>query len=204
MPPMETPTAPGHVNKQRFETLIDAIFAIVMTFLVLEFKVPKIEHASTEALKASLLEMLPLVFCYFVSFFTIAVIWLDHHFLFRHVKYITKTYAYINFLFIVTVSALPFATGFAGEYIHNPLAVALFNGCILLMNLVFSWVYAYPKVKNIITEEGLQLLKKGEALPIIGMIIIIASVPLAYVNTIMAFGLSFLVLMLHMFKKVAV
>ena len=198
---METTHMPGIINKQRFETFIDAIFAIVMTFLVLEFKVPHIEHATPDQLKESLAEMLPLLFCYFVSFFTIAVIWIDHHNLFKHLKYVSKTYAYINFLFVVTVSALPFTTGFAGEYIYNPFAVALFNSSILIMNLAFTWVFSYPIVKKIVSQEGVEQLNKNRLIPILGMIIIIVSIPLAYVNTILAFGLSFTTLILHIVKK---
>ncbi len=198
---MENLENQGFLDKKRFETFIDAIFAIVMTFLVLEFKVPRIEHATVEQLKESLFELLPLLFCYFVSFFTIVVIWLDHHHLFKYVKYISKTYALINFFFLLTVSALPFTTGFAGEYIYNPFAVAIFNASILIMNISFTWVFAYPMVKKLIVPEGVEELNKKRLIPIVGMIMIIASVPLAFVNTILAFGLSLTVLILHIIKR---
>ncbi len=189
------------INKQRFETLIDAIFAIVMTFLVLEFKVPHIENATPELLKESVVDMLPLLFCYIVSFFTIAVIWIDHHFLFKHVKQVTKNFAYINFLFLATISALPFTTGFAGEYIHAPFAVALFNSSILIMNIFFTLVFIYPQRKNLIDPAGIVQLNKKRLIPMVGMLLIVISIPMAYVNTILAFGLSFIVLILHIVKK---
>ncbi|MEI6750827.1 MAG: TMEM175 family protein [Bacteroidota bacterium] len=67
-------------SKTRVEAFSDGIFAIIVTLLVLEIKVPHIEdHASARALTDSLLKLFPKFISWIISFFTVAVIWVNHH-----------------------------------------------------------------------------------------------------------------------------
>jgi len=191
----------SQLDKKRFEAFIDAIFAIVITFLVLEFKVPHLEDATGEILRESLLEMLPLFLCYILSFFTIVSVWIDHHYLFKAIKYVNKPFALINFLFILSASALPFTTGFAGEYIDSPLAVAFFCTSILVMNVIFSIVFVYPMRKQLIDYEKMPNVKNASAIATVGLVFEAASIPLAFVNIPLAMGLVCLVIPLHLFKR---
>lgn len=189
------------MDKKRFEAFIDAIFAIVITFLVLEFKVPKIENATTEELKAALIDMLPRLICYIISFFTIVVIWLDHHKLFLALKHLNRNFALLNFLFVLTVSALPFTTEFAGEYYTNAYAVAVFCGSILLMNIIFTLLYMYPIKRNMYEEEFKAKSKENAVIPMIGIVIEIACIPICYWNTIVAILLGVVVVIMHLLKR---
>ena len=190
----------NHINKTRFETLIDGIFAIVITILILEFKVPHIENADSAQLNGILLDLIPTFLCYIVAFFSIVVIWLDHHNLFKAVKYITKPFALINFVFILTVSIIPFSTAFLGEYFGTTTGTVFFIGSLLIMNIVFTVVFIYPVKKGLI-ENGPEFLSQNRVIPLIGLGVEIIGLILAFVNPTVAFCITFIVLVLHLFKK---
>lgn len=189
-----------HIDKKRFEAFIDAVFAIVITFLVLEFKVPHIEGGDDLMLKGVLSEMIPLLFCYIISFFTIMTIWLDHHQMFLFIKRIPKKYAVLNFIFLLSVSALPFATGLAGEYITSKFAVMFFLSIIFIMNILFAILYIYPVKNNLVASEDLAKYNEGATIAKIGMVLEIISIPMVLVNTVLGMSISFLVLCLHLLK----
>lgn len=195
---METETQ--YIDKKRFEAFIDAVFAIVITFLVLEFKVPHITGGDDHALKESVAEMIPLLFCYIISFLTIMVIWLDHHQIFHFVKKIPKKYAVVNFIFLLSVSALPFATGLAGEYITSKFAVMFFLSIIFIMNILFAILFFYPIKNNLVAPEDLEKFNEGSSIAKIGMVLEIISIPTVLINTILGMSISFLVLVLHILK----
>lgn len=66
------------LDKRRLETFVDAILAIIVTILVLEFKVPQIENATSSDLKKALIELLPEGLSYLISFLTIAALFIPH------------------------------------------------------------------------------------------------------------------------------
>ena len=189
-----------HIDKKRFEAFIDAVFAIVITFLVLEFKVPHIKGGDDLMLKGALSEMITLLFCYIISFFTIMTIWLDHHQMFLFIKRIPKKYAVLNFIFLLSVSALPFATGLAGEYITSKFAVMFFLSIIFIMNILFAILYIYPVKNNLVASEDLAKYNEGATIAKIGMVLEIISIPMVLVNTVLGMSISFLVLCLHLLK----
>lgn len=189
-----------HIDKKRFEAFIDAVFAIVITFLVLEFKVPHIKGGDDLMLKGVLSEMIPLLFCYIISFFTIMTIWLDHHQMFLFIKRIPKKYAVLNFIFLLSVSALPFATGLAGEYITSKFAVMFFLSIIFIMNILFAILYVYPVKNNLVASEDLAKYNEGATIAKIGIVLEIISIPMVLVNTVLGMSISFLVLCLHLLK----
>ncbi len=189
-----------HIDKKRFEAFIDAVFAIVITFLVLEFKVPHIKGGDDLMLKGVLSEMIPLLFCYIISFFTIMTIWLDHHQMFLFIKRIPKKYAVLNFIFLLSVSALPFATGLAGEYITSKFAVMFFLSIIFIMNILFAILYIYPVKNNLVASEDLAKYNEGATIAKIGIVLEIISIPMVLVNTVLGMSISFLVLCLHLLK----
>ena len=191
----------GEFDKERFATFIDAILAIVMTILILEFKIPHIENATNEELKKSIWEMMPAVLCYAASFLTLVSLWIDHHQLFRYVTKVNKQYVLINFLFLLTISPLPFCTAFAGEYITHPFAVALFASNVVLMNASFSFVFLYPMKKGYLHPDFKTHYKSGGKYAAVGMVLLVACIPLVYLNTYVAFSLLFAVMLSHLLKK---
>lgn len=189
-------------EKNRFETFVDAILAIIMTILVLEFKVPEEPFHSSRDIQSFLHHLLPSFFSYFISFSTIVILWMDHHNLFRLLKKVDVPMVFLNFLFIIFLSATPFTTSLAGKNIQSSYAVAIVAANYLLMNLSFTSIWMYSLKHQMIPETALKQLssKRENGIIFTGILLTIASIPLAYVSTYISFGLFILVLLLHIIR----
>lgn len=111
------------MNKTRLEALSDGVIAIVMTILILEFKVPKIESAEGDwGLVKDFIHTLPAVLSYMISFLVLIVWWMSHHQLFHEVKHIDRKTIFLNGIFLMFIAFIPFPTALMGEYpgMHFP------------------------------------------------------------------------------------
>jgi uncharacterized membrane protein len=189
-------------EKNRFETFVDAILAIIMTILVLEFKVPEEPFDSTSTLWSFLHHLAPSLVSYLISFTTIVVLWMDHHNLFRLLKKADVYLVFLNFLFVLFLSATPFTTSLAGRNFKSPYAVIIVAVNYVMMNLAFSAIWVYALKNKMMTETVVkQLSTKRENLIILaGILLQIASIPLAYVSTYISFLLFVVVLILHIIR----
>ena len=116
----------------------DAVFAIAITLLVIEIKVP--DHAAVEArgLGRALLEMIPLFIGYLVSFLVAGLFWVSHLRTWRHVTRVTLDLVWLNILELFFVALLPFSTGLYTEYFGRNLAFDLYCANLAAIAL-FSW-----------------------------------------------------------------
>ena len=193
----------AETEKARFETFIDAILAIIITILVLEFRVPENAYSSDDEIRSFIRHMVPAVFSYLISFATIVSLWLNHHDLCRLIKTLDIRFVILNFVFILFVSLLPFTTALAGRNHESSYAVALVATNYFLMNISFAVIWGYVTAKKIIPEETTKskAFKRNSAIAIIGGVLLLMSIPLAYVSTYISFTLFIVVLFLHISKE---
>ncbi|HAO46077.1 MAG TPA: TMEM175 family protein [Ferruginibacter sp.] len=144
---------------ERMILFSDAVFAIAITLLVIELKVPEIERAElTEGkLLNALGHMIPKFFGFIISFMFIGIYWMVHHRLFGFVVNYTPKLLRLNLLFLFSVALMPFSTAFYSEYVmkHVLTPVVFYTGNIILLGLfnLFMWKYiGNPKNK---LSEGL-------------------------------------------------
>jgi uncharacterized membrane protein len=105
------------MNKTRLEALSDGVIAIVMTILILEFKVPKIEEIEGSwVLLKDFIHNLPAVLSYIISFLVLIVWWMSHHQLFHAVKHIDRKTIFLNGIFLMCIAFIPYPTALMGEY----------------------------------------------------------------------------------------
>jgi uncharacterized membrane protein len=188
-------------DKKRFEAFIDAIIAIILTILVLELRIPETDHHSNLNTRQQVVAILPSFVSYIGSFLLIAGIWIDHHILFLNLQKLTKRYILLNMLFILSLSIVPFTTAFAGNNYHDSFAIALLFINYFIMNLFFGTLYWYAKGTGILSPEFFSDNKSTAKYSLIGIIGLIAAIPLAYVNTYLSFGLGILIFTGHLFKR---
>ena len=142
-----------YFTKNRVETFCDGIFAIIVTLLVLEIKVPHIERAESFAdLFPVLVDLTPKFLSWVISFLIVCVIWVNHHRLFEIFKEINHSIFWLNANLLLWVSFIPFPTALMGDYPHNKLAVSFFGLVLALMGLAFFllryYIWRNPQVLN--------------------------------------------------------
>jgi uncharacterized membrane protein len=136
--------ARGELRLGRIEAFSDGVFAIVMTLLVLELKVPALkDHASVSELTHQLLELLPKFLSWLISFIIVCKFWLNHHHILGLARHADYTMVWLNSIFLMCQSFIPFPTAMMGEYASNPLAVSAFGVVMAVNTLLFIALHAY-------------------------------------------------------------
>ena len=133
------------VAKHRVEFLADGVFAIVMTLLVLELKVPELpRHVNASGLLHELLQLGPVFFAFFITFLLSGSYWFLHNLSMEFVKHADQKLSFINLGFLFFVALFPFSTALLGHFLGNPAAQATYflNQFGAASFLMLNWRYA--------------------------------------------------------------
>ena len=133
---------------ERLAALSDGIFAVAMTLLVLDLKVPATEAVHSEhALWRALVALSPRLLVYMMSLLTLGIFWIGQQTQLNHLARSDRGLSWIHLSFLFAVSLTPFSTTFLAEYLAYRLALVAywFNILLLGSTLYFSWVCALEK-----------------------------------------------------------
>jgi uncharacterized membrane protein len=127
---------------ERLVFFSDAVFAIALTLLVIDIRVPLDVDGGSAAV---LLDALPSIYAYVLSFYVIAVNWMGHHRKFAHIKRFDARLITLNFLLLFVIAFVPFPTSMLAEYPGEVTSVVLYAGVVSALSLLQSlmWGYAF-------------------------------------------------------------
>ncbi len=103
----------------RLEAFSDGVFAIAITLLILEIKVPAGPETQDHGLWRALLERWPSYVGYVISFATIGIMWVNHHALFKYIRRVDRALLLANLLLLMTISFLPYPTAVLAEHLSD-------------------------------------------------------------------------------------
>jgi uncharacterized membrane protein len=132
-------------GKGRIESLTDGIFAFGMTLLVLGVGYPiSVQTFAKMPVDQILLASVPYFILYMVSFLILAAFWVSHHVQFHHIRFVDRTFLWLNILSLMFVAFVPFTSSLAGFFYSSRLAAAVFELHLLVTGLLFhlQWRYA--------------------------------------------------------------
>ena len=144
------------ITTQRLEAFSDGVFAIAITLLILEVKIPKHEDLiASGGLTNFLLHLWPSYFAYVFSFIIIGIYWSNHHYLFKFFKRTDHYFNLLNVLFLMCIAFLPYPTAILGDFIADKeymgTAVTLYSIGIWLPAATWwiLWIYGSNKYRLI-------------------------------------------------------
>jgi uncharacterized membrane protein len=156
MPTPPTRESPASIIAQdketgRVEAFSDGVFAIAITLLILDVRVPRVgEHdPGTFDLAHELVRLWPALLAYVMSFASILVMWVNHHMIFTIVRRADRAFLFWNGLLLMFVTFVPFPTALLSEYMghgsHEELRLAamVYASHGLLIALAFTAVWRY-------------------------------------------------------------
>ena len=137
------PDTQGEKETGRLEAFSDGVFAVAITLLVFELKVPPIppDGATSAALGKALLHLWPSYFALVTSFFTILVMWIHHHAILRNVHRTDSRLHFSNGCLLLLITFVPYPTSVLAAYLRTPaakMAAAFYSGTFVLVALCFS------------------------------------------------------------------
>ena len=127
----------------RVEAFSDGVFAIAITLLVLEFKVPA---RGSGALSMQLLRQWPYYLSFVSSFAFIGIMWINHHRMFTHIRKSNDVLLHLNLLLLLGVTFVPFPTSVIAVHLGGPgerAAAILFNATYVVIAILFNLLWRY-------------------------------------------------------------
>jgi len=126
----------------RLEAFCDGVFAIALTLLIIDIKIPStVEINTTSDFWLALKYIAPSIFAFVLSFIIILITWVNHHNAVKLVNKSSASFIYANGFLLLTVVFVPFPTSLMGEYIltdHSAPAVTLYNSVLALQAI--GWI----------------------------------------------------------------
>ena len=142
------------LSKGRVEALTDGIFAIAMTLLVLELKVPDLpKSAASHELLYRLGEEAPAWMSFLLSFMYCGLLWFLHHLAMHFVRHMQALLVWLNLLFLMSISIWPFSCALLGHFIRNRAAVEIYFGNVLLAALLLWAQWLFARRRKLISED---------------------------------------------------
>lgn len=140
---------------ERLNALSDGLFAIAMTVIVLDIRVPPLAAVHSEAqLWAALSALAPSIVTYLMSFLTLGIFWIGQQTQLNHFKSADRNLSWIQLAFLAAVAALPFTTHLLSEFITFRVALLIYwaNISVLGALLLISWTYA--EHAGLVADDG--------------------------------------------------
>jgi uncharacterized membrane protein len=170
----------GHVEYDRVLFFSDAVFAIAITLLVVDLRVPDVVPNAAQQIKNSNGRILSFA----ISFLVIGLFWMGHHHVFRYITALDRPAIFLNLLLLGTVAFLPYPTAllFAGNT-KAPAAPAFYAACVAATGLVelVLWLYV-THTKGLVPASISPAVRRYELSQLLPTpVVFLLSIPVAFV-----------------------
>ena len=187
----------GHLEYDRVLFLSDAIFAIAITLLVLDIRVPGFTHNPAQEIVHARQNILSFA----ISFVVIGVFWMGHHSISRYIIAFDRRLIALNLLFLGVIAFLPFPTGLLFEHTSGPspwASTVFYAGCIAAAGLAELAIWLYASSNHLLTDQTPPALRRGVTLRLlVAPIVFLLSIPVAFYSTNLATYFWLLIVVLN-------
>jgi uncharacterized membrane protein len=178
----------NQLGLERLLFFSDAVFAIAITLLVLEIRLPSPDGTITDSqFFPVLIGMWHKFLAYLMSFLVIGVFWIGHHRKFRFIKRYDSTLLFLNLLMLMGIAFLPFPSSMISEYPYR--TATIFYALTLMLTSVFSiaiWWYASRNNRLIDSDLDAKQRRRQFINPIATSIVFLLSIGVAFLDVALA------------------
>jgi uncharacterized membrane protein len=166
----------------RIEAFSDGVFAIAMTLLILEIKVPS---AGSGDLSRQLIRQWPAYVAFVISFAFIGIMWINHHRLFTHIRRSNNVLLFLNLLLLLGVTAVPFPTAVLAQHFGQSdqrAAAILYHGTYFAIAVFFNILWGYASRHLLEKDADASAARTISAQYALGPLLYLLCVALTWVN----------------------
>ena len=180
------------VGPGRLHALIDGVFAIALTLLVLDL--PRPAHSSE--LVHSLLHQWPSYVAYLVSFVTLGILWIEHLGMMSAVRAIDRRFLERTLAFLLFISIIPWPTALAAEYATGTVSQAratavLYGATMLMMGVCFAWGWRYlSRNAQLVAESARPAFRAGTRRALTGGLVYLGAIAVAFLSPLASFAID--------------
>lgn len=181
-------TSQDQLGLERLIFFSDAVFAIAITLLALEMRIPGVENSLTEnELLQALLSIWPKYLGYAIGFMTIGVLWMSHHRKFRLIHRYDRILMWLNLFFLMFVAFLPFPTSIISEY-GNRTSTVFYAIVVSMASIVFVVLWWYASHNNRLIDSDLdpRQRRRETQISLFVLGVFVFSIGLAFINADLA------------------
>jgi uncharacterized membrane protein len=139
------------MNKSRLEAFSDGVFAIVITLLILDIRIPDVPYS---VLGRALVALAPSVMAYVLSFIIIGIYWVSHHISLQPIRKIDRVFLWLNILLLLFISFIPYPTALLGKYPFKALPIIIYGMDLMACNAVGIVMVLYVKAHPDLAVSG--------------------------------------------------
>jgi len=190
----------------RIEALIDGIFAIAMTLLVLSISLPdKTVHLSSGKLHQFLLGQLNEILTYALSFFLLANYWLILHRQFHYFRKTDNRHLWIIMGFLLFACLVPYTTSLTSDFPDDWMAQTYFGTNIFMLGVfvLFNWIYATSNKRLVSAEMREHIVKRGKLRGLIAPLVAVLAIIMAMVAPSYSGYIYLLIPLMHIVQRKA-
>jgi uncharacterized membrane protein len=140
-------------DNARITSLSDGVFAFATTLMIVTIDVPDRDVVPPDKMPRAVLEQWPHFASYVLTFFVIVNYWVAHHRMFRHIRTHDGPLIWLNILFLLCISFLPFPTDLAGEYESSRFAQVFYAASMTVTSLVMGVLWWYASRRRHLLHE---------------------------------------------------
>ncbi len=141
------------MTKNRLESFSDGVMAIVVTLLAFELKAPTFTQPDHLKNVSQLFMLAPEFFIFVLSFLTISIMWINHHYITNKIEVVTYRTVWANSLLLLFITLIPFTTVFLAHNPHNQVSLIFYSIVMLCASVSFTFLKHSSVPKNIYTNK---------------------------------------------------
>ncbi|GHO86296.1 TMEM175 family protein [Dictyobacter formicarum] len=199
-------------DTNRLEAFSDGVFAVAITLLVLDIKFSPFKAnglPKDDALMwGEILRQGPTLFAFITSFFTIGIMWLNHHRIFKHIKRYDTTLLFLNILLLMIIVFIPVPTSLLAQYIIYPdyhTAAILYAITFLAMATCFNLIWRYASYNGRLLGKNVDMhvINRISRQYAFGPLLYLIGIAIALFNTPLSVVFSFLLAIFFAFSEIS-
>ncbi len=169
----------------RIRAFTDGVMAVAITLLVLNIEVPDLPTGSEGKLDQELLDLLPSLGAYALSFALVGRYWVVHHRMFEDLRSFDGTLIALNLVFLALIGLVPFSSDLVDRYDQEPIAAAVFAGTLGLAALVNTIMVRYIRRRGFAPAAD-EANRVGGIVSLAIAVAFLVSIPAAFLSVTLA------------------
>ncbi|RYE36508.1 MAG: DUF1211 domain-containing protein [Sphingobacteriaceae bacterium] len=189
------------MNKNRLEAFSDGVFAIAITLLVLNIKVPIKQDINNSQLNQILENATPQLLSFSFSFLVIGVFWVAHHRIFSFAKVVDTPLVWLNIIYLMFIAIIPFPASILADNFFLPTTILLYTGTLFLISILNFFMLKYILNNEDVKHESLtvEVYRSAIKTAIIGPICYVFAAAASFINAYISLAFMSCALLFYIF-----
>jgi len=201
---MRVRPADDTITIARLTSFSDGVFAIAVTLLVFNLKVPHIPAADVHRLLPGVIrDMVPMFLTYVVTFLIIGIYWTFHHRMLNMVVRADGPFLWMNIWYLLAISFIPFPTALVGAYFREVTSFIFYIGSVIVVGAISATMLAYASGKRRLIKDSISapMVKYLFFRQFTSIVVFLSAIPLAYFQLRLAQFYLFILFPVHWFTR---